>query len=204
MDRPQRPSIFVSSAVYGFEDMLDQIYAILDSLGYDVWMSHKGTVPIDPSKSALDSCLASVKKCDFFLGLILPRYGSGIPETGANSITHEELIKAIELNIPRWFLVHEHVVFSRNLLRALGYDSHEKRAKLTLQSKMPIGDLRVIDMYDLAIKHDIISLKDRTGNWVQEFIDPKDANLFVSSQFRHVSEAISFVEQNIGSQKGDQ
>lgn len=198
----KKKSIFVSSAIYGFKDMLDQIYAILDSLGFDVWMSHKGTVPIDPSKSALDSCLAGVEKCDYFLGVILPRYGSGIPEAGANSITHEELIKAIELNKPRWFLAHEHVVFSKGLLKALGYDTHEKRAQLTLKSKVPIGDLRVIDMYDLAIKHDIKSIKDRTGNWVQEFAESEEANLFVASQFRHVSEAINFIEQNIKPQEG--
>ncbi len=53
MNRSLKKSIFVSSAVYGFEDMLDQIYAILDSLGYEVWMSYKGTVPVDSNKSNL-------------------------------------------------------------------------------------------------------------------------------------------------------
>lgn len=203
MEKPKKKSIFVSSAVYGFEDMLDQIYAILDSLEYDVWMSHRGTVPIDPNQSALDSCLASVEKCDFFLGIILPRYGSGKPDRKSLTITHEELIKAVQLDVPRWILAHEHVIFAKDLLRDLGFDNSAKRSLLHPEKGMPIQDLRVIDMLELAMRNDIKIVRDRKGNWVQKFIESKDANLFVASQFRYVSEAITFIEQNIGSQKGD-
>ena len=203
MESSRKPTIFVSSAVYGFEDMLDQIYAILDSLGFEVWMSHKGTVPIDPNQSALGSCIASVEKCDYFLGIILPRYGSGKPDKEANSITHEELLKAINLNKKRWILAHEHVVFAKNILKDLGYGTSEDRKKLTIKKGIPIQDLRVIDMLEIAMRHDIKLVKDRAGNWVQEFTEPKDANLFVSSQFRHVSEATDFIEQNIVPRKGD-
>ncbi len=44
-----RLKILVSSVVYGYEDLLESIYALLESFGYDVLMSHKGTVPIDNS-----------------------------------------------------------------------------------------------------------------------------------------------------------
>lgn len=38
--------IMVSSTVYGIEELLDRIYTLLTMFGYEVWMSHKGTVPV--------------------------------------------------------------------------------------------------------------------------------------------------------------
>src|SRR5437879_2903554 len=112
--RPVR--ILVSSVVYGYEDFLESIYVILGNFGYEVLMSYNGTIPIDPGVSAMSSCLEAVEKCDVFLGIILPRYGSGKEEGNPYSIVHREAIRAIELNLPRWFLVHEHVAIARQLL----------------------------------------------------------------------------------------
>ena len=112
----KRPTLLVSSAVYGFEELLDRLYAILDGLGYEAWMSHKGTVPVNSSLTALDNCRRAVADCDLFLGIILPRYGSGKEKPGEESITHEELRYAIHLKKPRWILAHDHVVFAHGLL----------------------------------------------------------------------------------------
>jgi hypothetical protein len=43
-----RLSIMVSSTVYGIEELLEQIYAMLSGFGYEVWCSHKGTVTVYP------------------------------------------------------------------------------------------------------------------------------------------------------------
>ena len=69
--------IMVSSSVYGIEELLERIYAILTTIGYEVWMSHKGTLPIYSNKSAFENCLYAVEKCDLFLSIISPQYGSG-------------------------------------------------------------------------------------------------------------------------------
>ena len=37
--------VFVSSTVYDFESQLDVVYSTLDGYGYEVMMSHKGTIP---------------------------------------------------------------------------------------------------------------------------------------------------------------
>jgi hypothetical protein len=37
----------------------------------------------------------------------------------ALSITHQELLRAIDLNKPRWILAHDQVVFARTLLTNL-------------------------------------------------------------------------------------
>lgn len=60
------PIIMVSSSVYGIEDLLDQVFAMLRGFGYTVWMSHAGTIPINPGKSNFENCLAAVEDCDLF------------------------------------------------------------------------------------------------------------------------------------------
>jgi hypothetical protein len=196
MSQKFKTKVLVSSAVYNHQELLDQIYGVLVNLDYEVWMSHKGTLPIDPKKTAMESCLQAVKDCDLFLGIILPRYGSGKESKESDSITHEELRMAISLNKPRWILAHDHVVFAQKLLWNLGHKTPADRAKLELEKKDVIEDLRVIDMLELAMRKDIKLVKDRHGNWVQEFSDPKDANLFVFSQFRRTSDAAQIVEEN--------
>jgi len=188
--RPVR--ILVSSVVYGYEDFLESIYAILGNFGYEVLMSHKGTVEIDPNVSAMSSCLDAVEKCDVFLGIILPRYGSGKEEGQTHSIVHREAMKAIELNRPRWFLVHEHVAIARQLL--LPYRDESKKPQFSLKPGIQfeatsiLHDLRVLELYELAMRHDIPELKHRKGNWVQTYGTEEDARLFATAQFRRYRE----------------
>ncbi|HAR64127.1 MAG: hypothetical protein DKM50_05500 [Candidatus Margulisiibacteriota bacterium] len=40
----KKMTVLVSSSVYGIEELLERIYSILTSFGYEVWMSHKGTI----------------------------------------------------------------------------------------------------------------------------------------------------------------
>lgn len=207
----KRLRIMVSSTVYGIEGMLEDIYAFLNGQ-YEVWMSHCGTVTIYPTKTALESCLDAVKDCDLFLSIITTQYGTGVLP-GELSITHQELLKAIELEKPRWVLAHDHVVFARalfqklgcrdaedrdKLLDVLGYFTDEKRKDLTKSSSQILDDFRVLDMYDDAARHDInvYKYKDRKGNWVQKFRKPDDALLFATAQFRRYAEIKRFLDEN--------
>ena len=191
----KRPTIMVSSTVYGIEELLERIYTILTAFGYEVWMSHKGTLPVFSSNTAFENCILAVEKCDLFLGLITTSYGSG-QDGNELSITHQELKKAIELKKPRWLLAHSNVVFSRRLLRDLGYKTKDDREKLQLAKKaQSISDLRVIDMYEDAIL-DMEPLEKRAGNWVHEYNSDEDAFLFASSQFSRFQEVEKFLEEN--------
>ncbi len=42
----------VSSAVYRIGELLENIYATLTTFGYNVWMSHKGTLPVSSTGQA--------------------------------------------------------------------------------------------------------------------------------------------------------
>jgi len=192
----KRPTILVSSTVYGIEELLARIYSILTTFGYEVWMSHKGTLPVRSDHTTFKNCLHAVNECDLFLGIITPTYGSG--KDGSDlSIVHQEITRAIELNKPRWLLAHEQVVFARRLLRDLGHDSPEKRGKLKLgKGAKSITDLRVIDMYEEAIRHSE-PMSERNGNWVQEYRSDEDALLFASAQFSRFQEVEEFIRENL-------
>ena len=182
----------MSSTVYGYEEFLESIYALLETFGYDVVMSHKGTVPIDPELSAMNNCLEAVKECDLFLGLILPRYGSGKESTDGLSITHREALRAIEVNKPRWFLVHEHVAIARQLLEPYRDETRKPEFKLKpgieFKPTAILSDLRVLELYEAAMRHDVSNVAERRGNWVQPYGPDDDARLFATAQFRRYRE----------------
>lgn len=194
MKDSKKLTVMVSSTVYGIEELLDRIYTLLTAFGYEVWMSHKGTMPVISSCTAFENCLAATEKCDLFLGLITPHYGSGKDEGGL-SITHMELRKAIELNKPRWLLAHDYVVFARLLLNNIGHEGIDGRKTLSLKKNQIMDDLRVIDMYEDAILSQK-PLRDRQGNWVQKFTTDDDAALFATAQFSRYQEVEAFVREN--------
>jgi len=202
-DARKKLTLMISSTVYGYEELLDLLYAKLNE-DYEVWMSHKGTVPIRSDRTALGSCLAAVEKCDLFLGIITPNYGSGQDPAmpGGPSFTHQEILKAIELKKPRWIIVHDHVVFARGLLKNLGFSGKDGRKKLKLKKNLILDDLRVLDLYEDAII-DGLPLTDRRGNWVQKFNSADDIDTFVQAQFLRYGDVLRFVEENFIEKNGN-
>ncbi len=208
---PERPSkqnmeneklkLLVSSPVYGIEELLDRVFSLLTSFGYDVWMSHKGTVPVNSQYTAYQNCINAVENCDLFLGIITTRYGSGITQVENKSITHLEILKAIELDKPRWILAHDHVIYARQLLQDLGYESEEQRSKLNLKDKaISLGNIKVIGLYEEATKKDLPP-DDANGNWAHKFSSDEDALLFSASQFSRYQEAEMFIRENFPQEK---
>jgi hypothetical protein len=197
-------TIVVSSTVYGIEELLERVYTLLTSYGYEVWMSHKGTLPVRSDRTAFENCLAAVEKCDLFLGIITPYYGSGRDPMKPEelSITHQEMRLAIELKKPRWILAHDHVVFARSLLANLGFQGTDGRKQLSLRKKPILDDLRILDMYEEAtIDAEDIPLADRDGNWVQKFQNTEDGSLFVGAQFFRYQEIEQFIKDNFANGK---
>jgi hypothetical protein len=204
MNKP--PIVMVSSTVYGIEELLERIYALLTGYGYEVWSSHIGTTPVKSALTAFENCREAVDNCDLFLGIITPLYGSG--RDGPDiSITHQEVLRAIEVDKPRWFLAHDHVVFARSFLEKLSVGetvlaSEQGRAKIKLKKSSIMDDLRVIDVYDVATRQYEpgarieIALKDRKGNWVQKYINAEEAMRFAMAQFHRFQEVEMFLAEH--------
>lgn len=181
--------VFVASTVYNFEYVLRQVYELLDSYGYDVCMSHMGTILLDSSKSNLDNCINAVNECDVFVGFIRPDYGSGVLEKGGKSITHFEFETANQREIPRFVLADYRVVFTRSLFRDsfVVEDSTAKPINFDHISfeNNKVMDTRCIRMYNEAIKDKEKPASKRTGNWVQEYISYDDIKMHLESQFKY-------------------
>ncbi len=196
--------VFVSSTVYDFESHLDVVYSTLDGYGYDVLMSHKGTVPVDSKVSNLENCLKGVENCDVFLGFIRPLSGTGILKPGEKSITAQEFDVAFRVGMPRFVLADYRVVFAR---------------QFTNMMKIPIGDIpnyvekatrsdgsmverpnRVIhsesiELYNIAIKNNTLPIS-RKGNWVQEYKNLQDVMLHVEAQFKDVERIKKLINEH--------
>jgi len=178
----RRLKVMVASTVYNFEPVLTQVCAILNGYGYDVLNSHYGTITPIFGQSNAAACLKAVEECDIFFCIIRPFYGSGI--------THKELTKAIKLNLPRRFMAHKHVTFTRQLLESLMYSKRRGR-KVRTDFKIPkktavMDDIRVVDMYNEAIQ-DHLEGDQRKDHWAQEFNTDDEVFRHVEALFRNES-----------------
>lgn len=174
----QKLKIMVSSSVYGSESDLDQIHAILTGFGYEVIMSKNGTVYVPIGVSNEEACLQAVENCDLFLGVIFPRYGSGI--------THKEFSKAIEIDKPRWFISHHFIDYTRQLMKQFMFDSDGKRNDFNIKSTSVLDNLKVVDMYNEAIQNHLDSDK-RRSHWAQPFFKTTDTFDFLNTQFGDIN-----------------
>ena len=189
----ERPIVMVSSTVYHQQSFLDQIFASLETFGYTVWMSQAGTLPVNPSLSNFRNCLLAVEACDVFLGIITGRYGSG-KDDKTKSITHREIDRAISKKKLSWFLVHHDVAVARQLLRQYKPNPRHLQWKFPFRNTAVLEDLRVLQMYEKAMRHDV-PLNKRTGNWVQEFYYSQEALRFIEGQFSNTERVRSFIEK---------
>lgn len=168
-------SIMVSSTVHGSIAELDVIKAILQGFGYKVIMSKEGTIYIPAHVSNEAACLKAVEDCDLFLGIVFPRYGSGI--------THKEFKKAIELDKPRWFISHLNVTIARELLKQYMYTKDgKKNGKFRFAKTSVLDDIRVIEMYNDAIQNHL-PFAQRKSNWAHTFYNTSDIQPFLVEQF---------------------
>ena len=181
--------IFVASTVYNFEYQLDKIYELLDNYGYDVYMSHKGTVLLDSDESNKDNCINGVKDADVFIGFVRPNYGSGVLKKGDKSITHYEFETAIEMKIPRFILADYRVVFARSFFKDafIIQESSPKRISFNEISfeNNKVMDVNCIKLYNTAIIDNEKDASKRIGNWVQEYIDFENIKMHLESQFKY-------------------
>jgi len=173
--------IMVGSTVYGFEDQLSAIVALLKSMNYKVLNSHAGTIKVDSNLSNLENCLNAVNECDLFLGIIRPNYGSG--NIGDKNITFEEIRRAIELKKPYWFLVHHDVDVIRRFLKKIMPKDTTKELTDVVDIKIDRNlDYRCIEVYDFVLQS-AKPIESRIGNWVQEFYKPEEIMTFIHTQF---------------------
>lgn len=193
--------VFIASTVYNFQYQLDKIYELLDeNYGYDVLNSHNGTISIDSQESNLTNCLNGVKDCDVFVGFIRPDYGSGVLDNKGKSIVHQEFEIAVTRKIPRFILADYRVVFTRSLFKGSHIIEEMSSKKIDFDNILFVNtkvmDTRCVRMYNDAIQDKKKPESERTGNWVQEYIDLDDIRLHLESQFKYPERITKLIEKS--------
>lgn len=185
--------VMVASTIFGYEDQLEQICATLQGYKYEVWNSHMKTIPVHPGLSNTENCLRAVESCDVFFGIIRPRYGA-VPG-GELSITHQEMLCAIELKRPRWFIVHRDISIARQLLKQYMYlENGDPNSTFSYRRTEVLDDIQLINLYNATILNDVAP-EDRVGHWVDEFFRVGDILNVIKTQFSDQKRVREIVEQ---------
>lgn len=185
--------VMVASTIFGYEDQLEQICATLQGYKYEVWNSHMKTIPVHPGLSNTENCLRAVESCDVFFGIIRPRYGA-VPG-GELSITHQEMLCAIELKRPRWFIAHRDISIARQLLKQYMYvENEDPNPTFSYRRTEVLDDIRLINLYNATILNDVAP-EDRVGHWVDEFFRVGDILNVIKTQFSDQKRVREIVEQ---------
>ena len=210
----RKPIVFVSSSVYDKRDLLVEVRDLLKGFGFTPWLSMDGTFPVEWNDSAFGNCIKSVEKADFFIGIISPWYGSGVDKATGESVTHQEMRRAVELDKPRLMMVDERVCEIKNFLDELGFKGLKGREEFRelLDSWNPkngakrlgegqarfllakrVCDLRAIDLYEEMTfgrprtpEGKPLEPSRRTGNWIQACRTIEDFRDFVAVQFSNL------------------
>lgn len=191
--------VFVSSTVYDFETQLHNVYALLDGYGYDVYMSEKGTIPIDSRLHNFVNCTKGVEDCDIFVGFIRPLLGTGIYSREEPTVTEQEFQVAFDKRMIRFVMADYKVEFAHQYLNLVGHDladipiykesmiENETGENVITRTPNKVIHPQCVALYRKAIQAHEKDFKKRIGNWVQSYKDMGDIARFLESQFRDVN-----------------
>lgn len=113
-----KPRIFISSTYYDLKHIRASLEGFVESLGYDVILSEKGSIAYNPTIPLDESCYREAKNSDIFVLIIGGRYGSPAskekPSTKEfyeryESVTKLEFESALSNEIPLYILVDKSV-----------------------------------------------------------------------------------------------
>ena len=112
------PRVFISSTYYDMRHVRNAVKDFIESLGFEPVLSEQFDVFYQHGKSAQESCLDEINKCDMYILIIGTQYGSIFPNDTL-SITHREYREAIQVKLPIFAFVdtyayNEYKVFCEN------------------------------------------------------------------------------------------
>jgi hypothetical protein len=118
------PRLFISSTCYDLKEVRHQLRSFIEEIGYEPVMSEYGDIFYDYKKHVQDSCKEEINKCQFFVLIIGNNYGSFYHKQQDNSspdsVTLQELKKALETNIYKHIFINKYVDYDyKNYLTAL-------------------------------------------------------------------------------------
>lgn len=150
------PRIFVSSTCYDLNEVRDNLYGFIESLGYIPVFSDKNDVFYHPDLHSHEACIKEIENCQIFILVLGGRFGGQYIYDMEKSIVNAEYHAAKKMNIPIFTFVkrevyEDHRVFVRNkkekpeLYDQIEYPSIEKQDTV----------LRIFNFLDEVRKADV-------------------------------------------------
>ena len=162
--------VFVSSTVYDFETQLTDVFAMLDSMGYEVYMSKKGTIPLD---STLNTFVE--QEIDAAIACGMPRF----------------VMADYRVEYAHKFLSMMHLE-PESIPAVIVKHKEEDGKKKEYHIPNNLIHPHTVRMYRTAVRRDVRPESERTGNWVQpfhvvrEYCELNDIRTFIEAQFHDV------------------
>jgi hypothetical protein len=110
------PYVFVSSTIEDLHHLRDAIRDVVTELAFHPMMSEYGDIGYLPSKSAVESCYATMKECQLAVLIVGKRYGN-VGEDG-RSVTHNEFQAARDVRVPVICLVDREMISYKKMFDA--------------------------------------------------------------------------------------
>jgi len=105
------------------------------------------------------------------------------------------MLKAIELNKPRWFIAHRDITVARQLLKQFMFDKNsDPNPTFNYRPTKVMDDIRVINLYNDTILNNI-PIDKRKGHWVDEYFRLSDILKYTETQFADTKRVIEIVKQ---------
>lgn len=102
------PRVFISSTYYDMRHVRNAVKDFIESLGFEPVLSEQFDVFYQHGKSAQESCLDEINKCDMYILIIGTQYGS-IFRNDTLSVTHREYREAVQAGLPIFAFVDTYV-----------------------------------------------------------------------------------------------
>ncbi|MCL2397244.1 MAG: DUF4062 domain-containing protein [Defluviitaleaceae bacterium] len=165
------PKIFVSSTCYDLRQIRQDIEGFIKSFGYLAILSEKHSVTYNVKESLEADCYNELSSCEMLIGIVGGRYGSESSDNSGNSISMNEMLKAIELNKQSYIFIDKNVntefhTYSRNIGKEMEYAF--------------VDDVRIFEFIEkLRGKANIVVINDfSTANDITDCLRAQWAGLF--------------------------
>lgn len=105
-----KPRVFLSSTYYDLYQSREDIERFVRSMGYDCVRHETGAIPYTRDRRLEASAYREVDQCDIFVTIIGGKFGSESKEVEGNSITQNEISRALEKGIQVYAFVEQNTL----------------------------------------------------------------------------------------------
>lgn len=105
-----KPRVFISSTFYDLRQVRDDLESFIISLGYEPVRHESGNIPYGKEEALESYAYREVEICDIIITIIGGRFGTESSSRTGNSITQNELKRALEKGVQVFIFIDKNVL----------------------------------------------------------------------------------------------